>query len=68
MPDNDAGADGVLIEAMERLDVDYKFDDLSTMSFRGNSTQIPASVKIVPTDPRFTRKITVGKRCVNEDR
>ncbi len=68
MPDNDAGADGVLIEAMERLDVDYKFDDLSTMSIRGNSTQIPASVTIVPTDPRFTRKITVGKRGVNEDR
>ena len=66
MPDNDAGADGVLIEAMERLDVDYKFDDLSTMSIRGNSTQIPASVTIVPTDPRFTRKITVGKRGVNE--
>lgn len=68
MPDNAAGADGVLIEAMERLDVDYKFDDLSNMNFSGQSTQIPASVKIVPTDPRFTRKITVGKQCVNEAR
>lgn len=68
MPDNAAGADGVLIEAMERLDVDYKFDDLSNMNFSGQSTQIPASVKIVPTDPRFTRKITVGKQRVNEAR
>ncbi|EWH09025.1 hypothetical protein DS2_14664 [Catenovulum agarivorans DS-2] len=67
MPDNDGGADGVLIEAMERLGVDYKFDDLSNMNLTGQSTQIPASVKITPKDPRFTRKITVGKQCVNTD-
>jgi hypothetical protein len=68
MPDNTAGADGVLIEAMERLGVDYKFDDLSSMNFSGQSTQIPANVKIIPKDPRFTRKIAVGKQCVNEAR
>jgi hypothetical protein len=68
MPDNPAGNDGVLIEAMERLGVDYKFDELSLKSLSGESTQIPASVKIIPKSSRFTRKIAVGKQRVNEVR
>lgn len=66
MPDNVAGADGVLIEAMERLGIDYTIDDLSSMNFAGQSTQIPAKVKITPRGPRFTRKIVIGKQRVNE--
>jgi len=57
MPDNPAGNDGVIIEAMERLGVDYRL--------AGESTQIPASVKVVPKSARFTRKIEVGKQRVN---
>ncbi|KFZ36484.1 S-adenosylhomocysteine hydrolase [Shewanella mangrovi] len=66
MPDNDTGADGVLIEALERLGVDYTFDNLSSMYFSGKSTQIPANIKITPKSPRFTRKISIGKQRVNE--
>ncbi|MDC0601901.1 DUF6088 family protein [Aliiglaciecola sp.] len=65
MPDNAAGADGVVIEAMEKLGVDYQFDDLSNLNFSGNSTQIPAKVKITPKSARFTRKIAVGTQLVN---
>lgn len=65
MPDNAAGNDGVIIEAMERLGVDYRLDDLSLKNLAGESTQIPASVKVVPTSARFTRKIEVGKQRVN---
>ena len=65
MPDNPAGADGVLIEAMEKLGVDYQFDSLSQMNFSGESLQIPANVKIIPKNARFTRKIAVGKQRVN---
>ena len=68
MPDNPAGADGVVIEVMEKLGVDYQFDKLSQMNFSGDSTQIPARVKITPKNPRFTRKIAVGKQLVNADR
>lgn len=68
MPDNPAGNDGVLIEAMERLGVDYQLDELSLKSLSGESTQIPASVKIIPKSSRFTRKIAVGKQRVNEVR
>ncbi|MAD74540.1 MAG: S-adenosylhomocysteine hydrolase [Rheinheimera sp.] len=68
MPDNPAGNDGVLIEAMERLGVDYQLDSLSLKSLSGESTQIPASVKIIPKSSRFTRKIAVGKQRVNEIR
>jgi len=68
MPDNPAGNDGVLIEAMDRLGVDYTFDDLSRKNLSGESTQIPASLKIVPKSSRFTRKIAVGKQRVNEVR
>ena len=65
MPDNAAGADGVIIEAMEKLGVDYQFDDLSNLNFSGESTQIPAKVKITPKSARFTRKIAVGTQLVN---
>ncbi|GAB3025288.1 DUF6088 family protein [Bowmanella dokdonensis] len=65
MPDNNAGADGVVIEAMEKLGVDYQLDGLSQMSLAGESTQIPATVRIIPKDPRFTRKIAVGAQRVN---
>lgn len=68
MPDHPAGNDGVLIEAMERLGVDYQLDDLSLKSLSGENTQIPASIKIIPKSSRFTRKIAVGKQRVNEVR
>tara|TARA_R110002167_G_scaffold38470_4_gene119838 strand:+ start:4346 stop:4747 length:402 start_codon:yes stop_codon:yes gene_type:complete len=65
MPDNPSGADGVVIEAMEKLGVEYQFDELSQMNFSGDSTQIPAKVKIVPKSTRFTRKIAIGTQLVN---
>ncbi|APE04074.1 S-adenosylhomocysteine hydrolase (plasmid) [Alteromonas mediterranea] len=66
MPDNAAGADGVLIEAMQRLGVEFKLDVLSNKYLSGQSTQLPAKVKITPLDPRFTRRIAVGKRYINK--
>ena len=57
----------MVIEAMEKLGVDYQFDDLSNLNFSGNSTQIPAKVKITPKSARFTRKIAVGTQLVNAD-
>ncbi len=66
MPDNPAGSDGVIIEALERLNVDYSFDEVSQSSLSGQSTQIPAKVKVIPKSARFTRKIKVGSQSVNE--
>jgi len=66
MPDNPAGSDGVIIEALERLNVDYSFDEVSQSSLSGQSTQIPANVKVIPKSARFTRKIKVGSQSVNE--
>ena len=68
MPDNPAGADGVMIEAMEKLGVEYAFDDMSQLNLSGKSTQIPANVKILPKSARFTRKIAIGKQLVNVTR
>lgn len=65
MPDNPSGADGVMIEAMERLGKDYKLDDLSLSNMQGKSTQIPAKVIIKPTSSRFTRKIAIGAQGIN---
>lgn len=67
MADNPSGADGVIIEAMEKLGVDYQFDELSNLNLSGESTQIPAKVKIKPKSARFTRKIAVGTQLVNAD-
>ena len=65
MPDNPAGADGVLIEAMERLGKNYELDQLSVLNMLGQSTQIPATVVIKPKSSRFTRKISVGSQGIN---
>jgi hypothetical protein len=65
MADNPAGPDGVVIEAMEKLGVEYQLDDLSRMNLSGDSTQIPAKVKIIPKSIRFTRKIAIGTQFVN---
>lgn len=65
MPDNPAGADGVMIEAMEKLGVSFEFDKLSQMNMLGKSAQIPAKVSINPTSSRFKRKIVVGNQRVN---
>ena len=65
MADNPSGPDGVVIEAMEKLGVEYQLDDLSRMNLSGDSTQIPAKVKIIPKNTRFTRKIAIRKQFVN---
>ncbi|AWB65924.1 S-adenosylhomocysteine hydrolase [Saccharobesus litoralis] len=68
MPDNNAGADGVLIEALQRLGTNYTLDDLSQLNIDGLSTQIPSQVKVKPTSSRFKRKIVIGNQGVNLDR
>lgn len=65
MADNPSGPDGVVIEAMEKLGVEYMLDDLSRKNLSGDSTQIPAKVKIIPKNTRFTRKIAIGTQFVN---
>ena len=59
MPASPGGADGVILEAVEKLGIDYKFDEFSQQSINGDSLQIPASFKII-TNNRFKRKIVVG--------
>ena len=59
MPASPGGADGVILEAVEKLGIDYKFDEFSQQSINGDSLQIPASFKII-TNNRFKRKIVLG--------
>jgi len=66
MPASPGGADGVILEAIEKLGVDYKFDDFSQLSIDGDSLQIPASFQII-TSNRFKRKIVVSNRAINAD-
>ena len=63
MPDDIAGALGVLLEALKRLGIEYQFDQVSQKYYDGKSTQVPANPIVIPKDPRVTRKIAVGK-CV----
>tara|TARA_R110001583_G_scaffold7158_1_gene35599 strand:+ start:62806 stop:63204 length:399 start_codon:yes stop_codon:yes gene_type:complete len=64
MPASPAGADGVIIEAIEKLGIDYKFDEFSQRSIDGDSLQIPASFQII-TNNRFKRKIVVSNSTIN---
>jgi len=64
MPASPAGADGVILEAIEKLGVDYKFVEFSQRSINGESLQIPATLKII-TNNRFKRKIVVNNSAIN---
>ncbi|MDG1733460.1 MAG: DUF6088 family protein [Thalassotalea sp.] len=64
MPASPAGADGVILEAIEKLGIDYKFDEFSQRSIDGDSLQIPASFQII-TNKRFKRKIVVSNSAIN---
>lgn len=64
MPASPGGPDGVILEAIEKLGIDYKFDDFSQRSIDGDSLQIPASFQII-TNNRFKRKIVVSNRAIN---
>ncbi|MFT5816469.1 MAG: hypothetical protein ACI9VT_004248, partial [Psychroserpens sp.] len=64
MPASPAGADGVILEAIKKLGIDYKFDEFSQRSIDGDSLQIPASFQII-TNNRFKRKIVVSNRAIN---
>jgi len=64
MPTSPAGPDGVILEAIKKLGVDYKFDEFSQRSIDGDSLQIPASFQII-TNNRFKRKIVVNNRAIN---
>ena len=64
MPSSPAGADGVLLEAIKKLGIDYKFDRFSEQSLNGNSLQIPASFKII-TNCRFKRKLVINNKTIN---
>ena len=52
------------VEAIEKLGVDYKFDEFSQRSINGESLQITASLKII-TNNRFKRKIVVNNSTIN---
>lgn len=64
MPASPAGADGVLLEAIQKLGVPYQFDEFSKRSIDGDSLQIPASFQII-TSNRFKRKIVVSNKTIN---
>ncbi|GGP64460.1 MULTISPECIES: S-adenosylhomocysteine hydrolase [Shewanella] len=66
MPASPGGADGVILEAVKKLGIDYKFDEFSQRSIDGESLQVPASFQII-TSNRFKRKIVVSNRVLNAD-
>lgn len=58
------GADGVILEALERLGVKYTFGEFTAAYLAGKSTQIPASLEI-KTPRRFKRYLSVGRKQIN---
>lgn len=53
------GSAAVVIEALERLKVDYRVVGAASAYNSGKSTQIPVSLEI-KTSPRFKRTLSVG--------
>lgn len=64
MPTSLAGAGGVVLEAIKKIGIDYKFDKFSQRSIYGDSLQIPASFQII-TNNSFKRKIVVSNTTIN---
>jgi hypothetical protein len=64
MPACPAGSDAVILEALDRLKVDYLLDDSTTRYLSGQSTQIPAFTKL-HISSRFSRRLAVGNSELN---
>lgn len=64
MPAAPGGSAAVVIEALERLKVDYRLSGATSAYNNGESTQIPASLEI-KTSPRFKRTLSVGNSKLN---
>ena len=64
MPACPVGADGVILEALERLGVAVSFGEATTAYLTGKSTQIPPSLQI-ETPRRFKRHLSVGTKQIN---
>ncbi|WP_241623458.1 DUF6088 family protein [Rosenbergiella epipactidis] len=64
MPAAPGGSAAVMIEALERLKVDYRLAGATSAYNSGKSTQIPALVEI-KTSPRFKRILSVGNSKLN---
>lgn len=64
MPAAPGGSAAVMIEALERLNVDYHLVGATEAYNSGQSTQIPASQQI-KTSPRFKRTLSVGSSKLN---
>ncbi|KFK95461.1 MULTISPECIES: DUF6088 family protein [unclassified Serratia (in: enterobacteria)] len=64
MPAAPGGSAAVVIEALERLKVDYRLVGATNAYNSGKSTQIPASLEI-KTSPRFKRALSVGNSKLN---
>ena len=65
MPAHPGGPDGVLIEALDLLGVNYEIDNLTRKYIDGESTQIPAKISITLKSKKFKRQITVGRHRLN---
>jgi hypothetical protein len=64
MPAAPGGSAAVVIEALDRLKVDYRLVGATSAYSSGKSTQIPASLEI-KTSPRFKRALSVGNSKLN---
>lgn len=64
MPAAPGGSAAVMIEALERLEVDYRLVGAASSYNSGKSTQIPASLEI-KTSSRFKRVLRIGKSKLN---
>ncbi|CDH05547.1 conserved hypothetical protein [Xenorhabdus bovienii str. oregonense] len=64
MPAAPGGSAAVVIEALERLKVDYRLVGATNAYNSSKSTQIPASLEI-KTSPRFKRTLSVGNSKLN---
>ena len=64
MPAAPGGSAAVVIEALERLKVDYRLVGAISAYNSGKSTQIPASLEI-KTSSRFKRILSVGSSKLN---
>lgn len=64
MPAAPGGSATVVIEALDRLKVDYRLVGATSAYNSGKSTQVPASLEI-KTSPRFKRRLSVGNSKLN---
>ncbi|NDK99524.1 MULTISPECIES: type IV toxin-antitoxin system AbiEi family antitoxin domain-containing protein [Photorhabdus] len=66
IPAKPGGVDAIVSEVLKLKKIDFTFDDLTLRFMNGEITQIPASIKFKFDNRKFSTRLQIGRKVINE--